>query len=210
MSESSSAKCRALAAFLDERYGLLSWWGGTADEVMIGAILVHQTRWENVEGGLERLRAAGLGTLAAIGAADEEAVQAAIRSTGFYRVKTRRLKALAAFVENLGGIEGMRSQPTHSLRERLLAVKGIGEETADSILCYALDRPCFVVDAYAERLCRCAGVAESREELRRLFESVLPAGHRVRHQAHAHIVEYARRECTKKRCDRCRIRRLAG
>ncbi|RPJ53911.1 MAG: Fe-S cluster assembly protein HesB, partial [Methanobacteriota archaeon] len=112
MSESSSAKCRAIAAFLEERYGPIPWWGGTADEVMIGAILVHQTRWENVEGGLERLQTAGLGTLAAIGAADEDAVQAAIRCTGFYRVKTRRLKALAALVENLGGIEGMRSQPT--------------------------------------------------------------------------------------------------
>jgi len=210
MSASSSAKCRALAAYLAGRYGRIAWWGGTADEVMIGAILVQQTRWENVAVGLERLHAAGLGRLDAIGAADEEAVQAAIRCTGFYRIKARRLKALAALVENLGGIEGMRTMSTQTLRERLLAVKGIGEETADSILCYALDRPCFVVDAYAERLCRCAGIPESRGDLRRLFEEVLPPGHHARHQAHAHIVEYAKRECSRKRCDECRIRSLPG
>ncbi len=163
MSGSSSARDRvqALVAALGERYGALPWWRAPPEEVMIGAVLVQQTRWENVERALDRLRGVGLLSLEAIDRAPAETVEEAVRCAGFFRVKTRRLKALARFVlGTYGSVEAMASAPTDALRRGLLEVPGIGEETADAILCYAFDRCSFVIDAYTRRLCACAGVEE--------------------------------------------------
>ena len=118
-------------------------------------------------------------------------------------MKTARLKALAAFVEEHGGIERMADLPTPVLREGLLNVHGIGEETADSILCYGLSRPSFVIDAYTDRMVRCIGVTTPRNQLKALFESVLPKNNAACRQTHAHIVEYAKEYCGKKRCNVC-------
>src|SRR5208337_4117695 len=122
----------------------------------------------------------------------------AIRCTGFYRIKARRLKALAAFViDSCGGVSVIDNIPTEELREGLLGVNGIGEETADSILCYGFGRLSFVIDAYTPRI-----------GLKALFEGVLAEDPHVYHQTHAHIVEYAKGWCTKKRCEGCRIMAL--
>jgi endonuclease III related protein len=104
----------------------------------------------------------------------------------------------------------MGTIPTPTLRAGLLAVHGIGEETADSILCYGFSRPSFVIDAYTERIARCAGITTPRSALKTLFECVLTEETHVYHQTHAHIVEYAKGWCTKKRCDGCRIMALNG
>jgi len=214
MSASSSGNDRKKAAgilrFLATRYGEIPWWPGDTDEVMIGAILTQQTRWENVERALDRLRQKNLDTLFAIQEADPGDIESAIRCTGFFRVKTKRLRALAAFVRDRGGIPQLKDLPTPVLREGLIGVPGIGEETADSILCYGFGRASFVVDAYTERIARCAGVTTPRPGLKALFESVLPKENKAYRQAHAHIVEYAKEECTKKRCDGCRILALNG
>lgn len=178
---------------------------------MIGAILTQQTRWENVERAIVALKEAGLCSIPAIYAASPGQIEELIRCTGFYRVKTRRLLNLARHIlDHYGGVEGMEQVPTGELRALLLTVDGIGEETADSILCYALGRRSFVIDAYTLRLCGCAGIRDSRNQLKSSFENVLPDQIEAYRQTHAHIVEYSKEYCQKKRCDTCWVRNLNG
>ena len=106
-------------------------------------------------------------------------------------------------MESYGGIDRMIDVSTPRLRTGLLNVSGIGEETADSILCYGLFRKSFVIDAYTERMTRCIGIKEKRQNLKRLFEECLPKDNYVYRQTHAHIVEYAKEFCGKKRCSEC-------
>lgn len=204
MSVSSSIKIHQIVESLAGHYGEIAWWPGNTDEVMIGSILTQQTRWENVERALVTLEKSGLNSLYALYSADTQDIEDAIRCTGFYRIKAQRLQSLAAHVmETYGGLEGMQAIPSELLRSRLLAVKGIGEETADSILCFGFLRASFVIDAYTQRIVRCAGVEEKREELKPLFESILPDDPKTYRQAHAHLVEYAKESCGKKRCSEC-------
>ena len=204
MSGSSSVKIKHLIDSLAGCYGEIEWWPGNTDEVMIGAILTQQTRWENVERALADLKKRGLCSLDTIASADIQDLEGAIRCTGFYRVKAKRLKVLASYImETYGGIDGMDDESTQRLRTGLLNVSGIGEETADSILCYGLFRTSFVIDAYTERMTRCIGVPEKRQDLKRLFEKCLPKDNYIYRQTHAHIVEYAKEFCGKKRCSEC-------
>jgi endonuclease III related protein len=186
------------------RYGEISWWPGDSDEVMIGAILTQQTRWENVERALAELRSRGLCSIADLYSADIHDIEESVRCTGFFRVKAKRLKSLAIHIMHTYGSTGaMENIGTAKLRADLLSVNGIGEETADSILCYGFSRTSFVIDAYTEKILRCAGIREPRSSLKALFEKVLPCDNRDYRQAHAYIVEYAKEFCGKKRCDSC-------
>jgi endonuclease-3 related protein len=151
MSVSSSVRITRIIQYLDTKYGKIDWWQGNIDEVLIGAILTQQTRWENVGRALKELNHQGLCSIEAISSTDKKSIQMAIRSTGFYRIKTDRLKSLASFImSRYGGIEGMARESTRELRKNLLEIYGIGEETADSILCYGFQRTSFVIDAYTE------------------------------------------------------------
>lgn len=211
MSGSSSGKIAEIIRFLKEKYGTLEWWRGTTEEVMIGAVLTQQTRWENVNRSLENLRQQDLCSIAAINDAKPGNLEKAIKCSGFYRIKAQRLKSLASHViEEYGGITNMALQPADHLRENLLCVRGIGEETADSILCYGFSRQTFVIDAYTRRICHCAGISAKSPALKKIFEKVLPRDPKVYQQAHAHIVEFAKEYCVKKRCDNCKIRTLNG
>jgi len=204
MSGSSSIKIKYLISSLARCFGEIEWWPGYPDEVMIGAILTQQTRWENVELALGELKKRGLCSLSSIASADIHDIEGAIRCTGFYRVKAKRLKFFAWYVlETFGNVDGMDDVSTSLLRTGLLKVSGIGEETADSILCYGLFRTCYVIDAYTERMIRCIGVTEKRQDLKHLFEECLPKDNYVYRQTHAHIVEYAKEFCGKKRCSEC-------
>ena len=105
MSGSSSSECARIVRVLNGHYGYIPWWPGDTDEVLIGAVLTQQTRWENVVRALALLKERSLCSVAALYEADPAEIENAIRCTGFYRVKTRRLKALATFViEEYGGI----------------------------------------------------------------------------------------------------------
>jgi endonuclease III related protein len=211
MSGSSSVKIKHLISSLASSFGEIEWWPGCPDEVMIGAILTQQTRWENVEQALANLKKRGLCSLDAIGKADLQDIEDAIRRTGFYHVKAKRLKFLASFViDTYGGIDAMADVSTSHLRIELLTVSGIGEETADSILCYGLLRTSFVIDAYTERMMRCIGVPEKRQNLKHPFEKCLPKDNYVYRQTHAHIVEYAKEFCGKKRCTECILLSSSG
>jgi len=206
MSASSSAKITRITRVLGTKYGRMDWWRGPTEEVMIGAILTQQTRWENVKKALMELKRRGLCSMSTISEVDSMTVESAIRCTGFYRIKARRLKSLASHVMGMyGNIQTMAEKPTHQLRECLLGVNGIGAETADSILCYGFQRQCFVIDAYTERICGCLGITEKRQRLKTLFEKMLPGDAVVYQQVHAHIVEYAKEFCAKKRCDECSL-----
>lgn len=211
MSGSSSIKIKHLISSLAGCFGEIAWWPGYPDEVMIGAILTQQTRWENVRRALANLKKRDLCSINSIFTSDIRDIEDAIRCTGFYRVKAKRLKSLATYVmETFGGFEGMADVPTWQLRAGLLNVSGIGEETADSILCYGLDRTSFVIDAYTERMVRCIGIPEKRQDLKTLFEENLPEDNHSYRQAHAHIVEYAKDFCGKKRCHECILVNLSG
>jgi endonuclease-3 related protein len=171
---------------------------------MIGAILTYQTRWENVERALAHHKKKGLCSLDTIFSAGTQEIEDAVRCTGFYRVKARRLRSLATHVmEMYGGGAGMAGIHTGQLRQELLNVPRIGEETADSILCYGLSRTSFVIDAYTERMVQCIGVTERRGALKRIFEEVLQIDIHMYRQTHAHIVEYGKEFCGKKRCSEC-------
>ncbi|MBN1431957.1 MAG: Fe-S cluster assembly protein HesB [Methanomicrobiaceae archaeon] len=194
--------------FLEDLYGPVEWWPGNADQVMIGAILTQQTRWGNVEMALARLDAAGIKTLEDIEYADEAIIKDAIRCTGYFRLKTERLKELSSFVVEKGGVESLGIMPKDELRECLLGVRGVGAETADSILCYGLDMASFVIDSYTVRITGCAGISYKNGRLKALFESVLPESAEIYRTCHGWFVEYAKEYCVKKRCDECKIRSL--
>ncbi|MDK2974660.1 MAG: endonuclease related protein [Methanofollis sp.] len=200
----------ALLDLFERRYGRFVWWDAPTDEVIIGAVLTQQTRWENVERALDNLRKEGICSPEGIAAAEIAAIEDHIRSTGFYRVKTRRLKAICRKVQDAGGVGALAEMPTADLRAMLLGVNGVGEETADSILCYGFGRASFVIDAYTRRICGCMGISGSYRELKELFERVLSGDAAAHARAHGWIVEYAKEFCGKKRCEECRIRILQG
>lgn len=194
--------------FLGEIYGPEEWWPGDVDSVLIGSILTQQTRWENVEKALLNLEEAGIRTIDDIDRADEERIMDAVRCTGYYRLKTRRLKELAFFVKDCGGTDEMRLIPKEDLRRGLLDVKGVGCETADSILCYGFGMASYVIDSYTERIAGCAGITLKKEKLRILFEKMLPESAEDYKMCHGWFVEYAKEYCIKKRCDECKIKSL--
>jgi endonuclease III related protein len=204
MSGSSSIKIKRIISSLALFYGEIIWWAGNPDEVMIGAILTQQTRWENVEQALVNLKEQGLCSIDSIAASDIREIEEAIRCTGFYRVKAKRLKLFASYImDTYDGVAGMAELPTALLRTRLLNISGIGEETADSILCFGLFRTSFVIDTYTDRIVRCSGVTEKRKDLKQIFEGCIPKDNHLYRQTHAHIVEYSKEFCGKKRCSEC-------
>ena len=197
----------SLYKWLYNRYGPQRWWpADTPFEMMVGAILTQQTRWENVEKAIECMKIKGLLSPEKIIKAGEELTEC-IKITGFYRQKEKRLKALSRFLIEMG--EELWKMDTLSLRKALLSVEGVGKETADSILLYAFERPVFVVDAYTLRILRCAGVSGKRyEEVRKLFESSLPADVELYKEYHALLVAHGKNACSKNMCEDCIVKHL--
>jgi endonuclease-3 related protein len=177
--------------------------GETPLEVMVGAILTQNTAWRNVEKAIAGLKEQGLLDVDALCLANEDILAQAIRPAGYYRLKAKRLKDfIIAFHGRFGGlVEETRHVPTRTLREWLLAIKGIGPETADSILLYALDRPVFVVDAYTKRfLSNHLGYDGDYgyHEVQRLFTDNLPADIALFNEFHALLVCLCQRHCKKR------------
>jgi endonuclease-3 related protein len=162
-------------------WGRQQWWPAeTRFEVVVGAFLTQNTSWSNVEKALNSLRCARKLSLSGIRKTPLPTLERLIRSAGYFRQKARRLKTFVRFLDRQynGSLEKMVAQPTAKLREELLALNGIGPETADSILLYAGNHPVFVVDAYTRRILERHGLIGHRagyEEIRQLFERALPA-----------------------------------
>ncbi len=151
----SEALVRAIYGKLLRAWGAQHWWPGeTPFEVIAGAILTQNTSWTNVERALANLRSAGILSIGGVREVQLEKLQELIRSSGYYRQKAERLKNFVAFVDARyqGSLEQMFAVHTSQLRSELLALNGIGPETADSILLYAGNHEIFVVDAYTRRI----------------------------------------------------------
>jgi endonuclease-3 related protein len=149
------AAIRDYYAALLARWGAQHWWPAQSRfEVIVGAFLTQNTAWTNVEKAMARLRSARKLSLEGIRSTPEAELAELIRSSGYYKQKAHRLKRFVAWLDatHAGSLDRMFAQPTARLREELLALHGVGPETADSILLYAGGHPVFVVDAYTRRI----------------------------------------------------------
>jgi endonuclease III related protein len=197
-------------------YGPQRWWPGrTAFEIIVGAILTQNTSWSNVEIAIRNLRREKLLTPRAIEQVPVVRLGQLIRSSGYFRQKTKKLKCFVRFLrsEYGGSLNRMFRAPTAALREKLLDVHGIGPETADAILLYAGEHPVFVVDAYARRVLERHGLAartQSYEEIRHLFERSLAGDAPLYNEFHALIVRTGKEYCQKRnpRCSECPLHSL--
>lgn len=203
--------------FIHERlaahFGPLHWWpADTPFEVVIGAFLTQNTAWRNVELAIDALTQAVPLTPQALSALPRQRLQQLIRPAGFFRQKAERLQLFSqALLDSHGGnLQAMLAGPLDTVRRRLLAFKGVGPETADSILLYAAERPTFVVDAYTRRLLQRYGLlhgGEGYEEIRALFMDHLPHDVALFNAYHALIVEQCKHYCRKRPlCGSCPLR----
>jgi endonuclease III related protein len=185
-------------------WGPQGWWPGrTRFEIVVGAILTQGVAWTNVEKAIAALRRARLLDPARLQAAAPAEIARCIRPAGYFNQKTRRLVTLAQRLraDHGGRLEQLLRLPTPGLRTWLLALPGIGPETADSILLYAGGRPVFVVDAYTRRVLARHGAAtglEPYEEVRAGFERALPADARMFNEFHALIVRAGKEHCRRR------------
>nr|NIP34499.1 endonuclease III domain-containing protein [Thermoplasmata archaeon]NIS11633.1 endonuclease III domain-containing protein [Thermoplasmata archaeon]NIS19539.1 endonuclease III domain-containing protein [Thermoplasmata archaeon]NIT76686.1 endonuclease III domain-containing protein [Thermoplasmata archaeon]NIU48656.1 endonuclease III domain-containing protein [Thermoplasmata archaeon] len=197
---------------LHARYGDLEWWPAEGPfQVMVGAVLTQRTSWTNVERALGNLADAGVVDMATLLALPIERLEALIRPSGTYRQKALRLLALFAMVDERGNgsLAAFLDRPMADLRHDLLAVKGVGPETADSIILYAAGKPVFVVDAYTRRVLGRLGVTTggSYDQVARWFQEGLPEDVAVYNNYHAMLVELAKDQCrTRPICEGCPIR----
>ncbi len=140
---------------LFDHYGPREWWPAeTPFEVVVGAILTQNTAWRNVEKAIANLKQFGPLTPEALSRLPEETLAEAIRPSGYYRQKGKRLRNFLGMLSDRFEfrLDALFDLPTETLREELLALSGIGPETADSVLLYAAGRPVFVIDTYTIRV----------------------------------------------------------
>lgn len=211
-------KTKALLQIYQKMFDALGprhWWPGeTPFEVIIGAILTQNTNWSNVEKAIKNLKTAG--KLSPEGMYELSVTELAelIRPSGFFNVKAKRVKAFInwLFSRYEGNLSKMFAQDLQALRGELLSVKGIGPETADSILLYAGNMPTFVVDAYTHRIfSRHELIPEEStyDEMKSFFEENLPEDVQLFNEYHALIVNIGKTFCkTKKVCEPCPLKDL--
>jgi endonuclease III related protein len=200
---------------LRRRFGPAGWWPArTRFEVCLGAILTQNTAWPNVEKALAALRSRGWLSYRALRGLSSGRLAPALRSAGTFRVKARRVAAFVDFLgsEYAGRVASMAGEDALALREKLLAVHGIGRETADAIALYAAGRPLFVVDAYTRRVFARLGLVQGGEAydlLQRYFMDRLPLSAPLYNDYHAQIVRLAKEHCrARPRCGRCPLEDL--
>ena len=195
---------------LYKNYGPQGWWPAkTPFEVMVGAVLTQNTAWTNVERAITNLRRAGCLSAKSILAAEPDELAALIKPSGYFNIKERRLRSLCQWFRDRGGLARLRRYSTSALRDDLLAVHGIGPETADDILLYAFHRPVFVIDTYTRRLFSRLDLIngdERYEALRLGIEAVLDPDAPLFNEYHALIVRHAKEPCTERHnCRHCRV-----
>lgn len=194
-----------------ERYGPQRWWpADTAFEVVVGAMLMHRTSWRRVEEAIANLRSARLLSPLGIAGCPLPRLRTLLRPAGLYSTKPRRLRALCRAIVSGGGLPAFLSGSLEEVRTRLLALEGVGEETADSVLLYAAGRPTFVIDAYTRRIARRLGWFDggSYGEAKAWFEGRLPREASVYNELHALLVAHAKALCRPRpRCPECPLLR---
>ena len=195
---------------LSAAYGKQQWWPADSPfEVIVGAVLTQNTSWKNVEKAIANLREAGLLSPRAIHALDREELAELIRPSGYYRVKAARLKNVVDFLmgEFDGSLNAMFERPLDELRESLLALNGVGPETADSILLYAGNLPTFVIDAYTHRVFKRHGWIEPEADyhaLKEHCEAGLDSDPELFNEFHALLVRVGNAHCrARPKCEGC-------
>lgn len=201
---------------LRKAFGHQHWWpGDTPFEIMVGAILTQNTSWKNVEKAIANLKKSGKLSPKDIHAMPRRELALLIRSAGYFNVKAERLQHFVEFfIREYGGrTDRMKAEKGTVLRQKLLAVKGIGPETADSILLYALEKPFFVMDAYTQRIffrhrLKVMGVKTipaTYHDWQKIFLDHLPAKRALFNDFHAQIVALGKEFCraSAPSCERC-------
>ena len=196
---------RKLFDILFDYYGPQKWWPcqtGLRWEIISGAILTQNTAWSNVEKAIGNLLASDVMSPESVLSTPDAELQELIRPAGFFKQICAYLKAMAAFMlEREAAFE--QSTDVWALRKELLSVKGVGRETADSILLYAFNKPIFVIDAYtrrvAERHLRLDGTVHY-DTLQKIFMEALPSDTAVYNEYHALIVALCKESCKKSCC----------
>lgn len=209
-----TARLNLIYAKLYSHFGAQHWWPAkTRFEVMVGAILTQNTNWQNVEKAIDNLKKGKLLNPKRLYRLSQRRLSLLIRPAGYYNIKAKRLKHFLDFLFQAynGSLKKMSSQDLHKLRGQLLLVHGIGPETADSILLYALNKPIFVVDAYTKRmLVRHNLVKEDADytQMQSLFMKNLKKDVRLFNEYHALLVKLGKDYCRKKggRCEVCPLK----
>lgn len=198
-------------------FGPQHWWPGDSPfEIIVGAVLVQNTAWRNVERAIDNLRnAAVLFDPRALYAMPPEELAELIRPAGYFQVKTRRLRNLLKFIidEYDGSLDAMFATELSTLREQLLAIHGIGPETADALLLYAGGMPTFVVDAYTHRILARHGWIDydaDYHQIKDLFETTLPSDVALFNEYHALLVRVGKDYCRRSapHCETCPLASL--
>ncbi len=198
---------------LIQRYGEQHWWPADSPfEVMVGAILTQNTNWTNVERALENLKARSSLDARQILEHEHEVLAGFLKPSGYFNVKAIRLTTFCRWYIEQGGFEKIDREQTQQIRESLLAIKGIGPETADDILLYAFKRPVFVIDAYTRRIFSRLGFVSddlSYEQLQQIFEQALETDVAMFNEYHALIVRHGKTHCrTVPQCTGCSLKTL--
>ncbi len=210
-----AARLRGVYRRLLNHFGPQHWWPGESDfEVMVGAVLTQNTSWRNVEKAIDNLREANVLTLPAMYDLPIAKLSELIRPAGYYRLKAKRLRNLLEFVVERynGSLDAMFANELDQLRVELLAVNGIGPETADSILLYAGDKLTFVVDTYTHRVLKRHGWIEHEadyHETKFFFEKHLRQDVPLFNEYHALLVRVGNQFCHKQpKCEECPLATL--
>ncbi len=197
-------------------FGPQHWWPAETEyEMIIGAILTQSAAWTNVEKGLANLKKVGAISPQSLRQMPQNDLAGLIHSCGYYNAKAVKLKAFAEWFHNRFGdsLEKMFAEDTLSLREELLGVHGVGEETADSILLYAGKKPIFVIDAYTRRIIDRLDLKPCGEKYRdyqKIFMDNLPSEAPLFNEYHALLVALGKYHClkTSPSCEDCCLRDL--
>lgn len=192
-------------------FGPQDWWPARSSfEVILGAILAQNTSWQNVQSAILELKTKRLLTIRKIRSIPVNRLALAVRSSGFYNVKALRIKEFVGFLWShySGSIKKMSQQKLIPLRRQLLAVKGIGPETADSILLYALNKPVFVVDAYTQRIFSRHKLIKPEADyaaVQNIFMDNLKCQAKLFNEYHALLVRLGKDFCHKQnpKCEAC-------
>lgn len=198
-------------------FGPQDWWPGDSPfEIMIGSILTQNTNWRNVSKAINNIKGARLLEPKKL-LKHKRMIPRLIRPSGFYKLKSQRLIGfLNYYIKNYqGSIDRMNIQETGILRRELLHISGIGKETADAILLYALSRPVFVVDTYTRRIFSRHNIFNYHmpyDEIRYFFEINLPQDVQLYNEYHALLVKLGKEYCkkTKPLCDTCPLRNISS
>jgi endonuclease III related protein len=213
--ESPKVSLLAIYESLWQRYGPQHWWPAeTPLEMIIGAILTQSAAWTNVEKAIGNLKANGYVSLEWLRSLPRDELARLIRPSGYYNVKARKIQAFVDWLdeEYAGDLDKLFGLDTAELRNSLLSVHGVGEETADSIILYGAHQPIFVIDAYTSRIVSRLGLAPQKETYaayQALFMDNLPHDEALFNEYHALLVQHGKSVCRKNPlCADCCLSRL--